>query len=60
VILPLIEAGLNKKREELESSIANIVQDQFTSIDPSVYWKFRESAIRQLKQIEKSTDIRPK
>jgi prefoldin subunit 5 len=63
VILPLIEAGLNKKREELESSIANIVQDQFTSIDPSVYWKFRESAIRQLKQIEKvnghSAEIKP-
>lgn len=63
MILPLIEAGLNKKREELESSIANIVQDQFTSIDPSVYWKFRESAIYQLKQREKinghSAEIKP-
>ncbi len=63
LILPLIEAGLNKKRDELESGIANIVQDQFTSIDPSVYWKFRESAIRQLKQKEgvngQSTKIAP-
>lgn len=49
IILPLIEAGLNKKRDELENNIANIVQDQFTNIDPSVYWKFRESAIAQLK-----------
>ncbi len=56
IILPLIEAGLNKKRDELDGAISNIIQDQFTNIDPSVHWKFRDTAIQTLKGTEGAKD----
>lgn len=55
-LLPLVEAGLNRKREELDNGITSIIQDQFTNIHPSVYWKFRDTAINHLKKSERKLE----
>ncbi len=49
-----MEAGLHRKREELDSGIASIIQDKFTNIHPSVHWKFRDVAISFLKKKEQN------
>lgn len=42
--IPLIQMGANKFLSEMENSISLTIQQEFTSIHPSVEWKFRKVA----------------
>jgi len=52
-LLPLLTAGFARKREELENRIRDIMQQQFTNIHPSVYWRFREASVNLLREKER-------
>ena len=49
-VMTFLEIALNRYQRELESSIRLLIQKEFTSIHPSVSWKFREVAEQALFQ----------
>lgn len=56
-IMPyIVSAVLRSKREE-ENLIEAILQQECTSIEPSVYWKFEEEAKRFLREQQKGNQV---
>ncbi len=51
-LMPILSAGMSRKREEMENKLRGIMQQQFTNIHPSVQWKFRQAAMNILSQQE--------
>lgn len=49
MILPIIASSLERNFKETEHKIDAIIQQEYTSIHPSVYWKFRQVVTRFLK-----------
>ncbi len=47
-IKPLFSLSLKRSIEEFNNNIQIIIQNKFTSIHPSVEWRFRESAIKYI------------
>jgi hypothetical protein len=43
-VISLLKIGLNRFRREVENSVSVFMQKEFTSIHPSVDWKFRQVA----------------
>jgi hypothetical protein len=48
--LPLIAQLLKFSRDEFNAKIENIIRDKFTSLQPSVQWKFNEAAWKHLRK----------
>ncbi|QRR03901.1 GAF domain-containing protein [Dyadobacter sandarakinus] len=44
IALPLVAQMMNSYIEEFNTEIENVVRDRFTSLQPAVQWKFRETA----------------
>ncbi len=49
-VVPLFSAAMARKMEELENAIQGIIKEHYTSIHPSVEWKFTEAAFKILEQ----------
>ena len=47
-VLPYIQESINQIYNNLENHIAAIIQQEYTSIHPSVYWKFHDEALRHV------------
>ncbi len=43
-IIPLFEMAILRRREELDNQIEAIIREKYTSLHPSVEWKFMENA----------------
>ena len=54
-IIPLITTALKRTLDEIETALEVIVQEQFTSIHPSVSWRFFDAAENLLKQKQGGT-----
>lgn len=52
-VLPLFAIAVKRSSEELESSIQNLIKEKYTSIHPTVEWKFNDAAHHMLDQISK-------
>ncbi|GAA0872115.1 hypothetical protein GCM10009117_12620 [Gangjinia marincola] len=48
-IMPFLVEAISQSRDRIEDQLELIIQDECTSIHPSVYWKFRKEAKRYLK-----------
>ena len=48
VVLPYLEDTIERLHTGFENEIAAIIQKEYTSIHPSVYWKFHEEAAKHL------------
>lgn len=46
--LDVLKSGYDKYIAGLEGQITNIIQDKYTSIHPSVQWKFQEVALKHM------------
>ncbi|HHP7240901.1 MAG TPA: GAF domain-containing protein [Cyclobacteriaceae bacterium] len=55
-VIPLFAVAVQRNAEELHTEIQSIIKEQYTSIHPSVEWKFREAAIRIITQ-QKNNEI---
>lgn len=53
-IIPLFEESLNRYNIEFENQINAYIQTEYTSLHPSVNWKFREKAIKHLTDFSQS------
>ena len=49
-VMPYIVSAVERSKEEEENLIEAIIQQECTSIHPSVYWKFREEAKNFIKE----------
>ena len=56
-IISLVKIGLNRFQREIENSISVFMQKEFTSIHPSVDWKFRQVAKMALFHKKKHIDM---
>ena len=56
-VISLLKIGLNRLRREVESSISIFMQKEFTSIHPSVDWKFRQVAKMALSHQKEHIDM---
>ncbi|SMD34495.1 hypothetical protein SAMN04488029_2042 [Reichenbachiella faecimaris] len=52
-VLPLFAIAVKRSSEELENSIQNLIKEKYTSIHPTVEWKFNNAAHEMLDQINK-------
>ena len=50
-VLPLFSIAVKRNTEEIEHSIRNIIKTKYTSIHPSVEWKFNEAAYNIYDQV---------
>ncbi len=58
-ILPLFSVALERDREEMRNKIQSTIKENYTSIHPSVEWKFREAAMHILYQQEIGEGVKP-
>jgi hypothetical protein len=47
-ILPFLTDTIDRKYSELQNEIDAIIQNEYTAIHHSVYWKFREEALKHI------------
>lgn len=52
-VLPLFAIAVKRSSEELENSIQNLIKEKYTSIHPTVEWKFNDAAHQMLDQISR-------
>lgn len=55
-VMPYIVSAVERSKEEEENLIEAIIQQECTSIHPSVYWKFEEEARHFIKEQFKGND----
>ena len=58
-LLPVFGHALERSLDEFEDRIQRMIQERFTTIHPSVYWRFREEAIRMIEIDTRSKQIQP-
>ena len=59
-VLPLFAIAVKRSSEELENTIQNLIKEKYTSIHPTVEWKFNDAAHQMLDQMaEKKSTVAP-
>ena len=58
-VVPLLSVSLKRGRDEFENSVQSIIKEQYTSIHPSVEWKFVNAAYNIITQQEAGEKIEP-
>jgi hypothetical protein len=48
VVMPFITDTIDRKFTEMQNRVQAIIQDEYTSIHPSVYWKFKKEVNKYL------------
>jgi len=51
-VIPVFEGSIKRIKEEFDNKLESIIQENYTSIHPSVKWKFNEEAQKHLFSIE--------
>ncbi|MBF0226782.1 MAG: GAF domain-containing protein [Desulfobacterales bacterium] len=60
-ILPLFAIAVRRSLDEFENNIQLLIQDKFTSIHPSIAWRFRKTVLNYLRRIkvEPMAELKP-
>jgi len=56
-LFPIFALALKRSRDDLEDKIRAVIQKEYTAIHPTVEWRFREIAAKQLNQ--STGEVRP-
>ena len=48
IVLPYLKDTIDRIHTSIENEIAAIIQQEYTSIHPSVYWKFHDEAVKHI------------
>lgn len=48
IVMPYITDTINRYYSDVQNQVDALIQNEYTTIHPSVYWKFREEAIAHL------------
>lgn len=57
VVMPYLEDTMDRLYDGIETRIQAIIQREYTSIHPSVYWKFRQEAERHIGFYKEEFDL---
>ena len=57
IVMPYLEDTMERFYTEIEMRIQAIIQREYTSIHPSVYWKFRQEAERHIGLYKENFDL---
>jgi len=55
-VIPLFKIAVKRSGEEFENKLESIIQENYTSLHPTVKWKFYEEAQQYLDSLEKGGD----
>src|SRR5690606_15895780 len=58
-VLPLFSAAVKRGREELLARVQSVILGQYTSIHPSVEWRFRKAAMNFIRQQDEGQKAEP-
>ena len=59
IAIPLFTRAIEKSAESLDTQIDKVIKEQFTAVQPSVEWKFTESAYNFIIQKQQGKDPKP-
>jgi hypothetical protein len=59
IAIPLFTRAIEKSAESLDNQIDKVIKEQFTAVQPSVEWKFTESAYNFIIQKQQGKDAKP-
>jgi hypothetical protein len=59
IAIPLFTRAIEKSAESLDNQIDKVIKEQFTAVQPSVEWKFTESAYNFIIQKQQGKDPKP-
>ncbi len=57
-VIELIEDALQKSIEHFENQVNKVIKEQFTAVQSSVEWKFANTAINYLSQLQKGEEAK--
>ncbi|NNC84181.1 MAG: GAF domain-containing protein, partial [Flavobacteriales bacterium] len=57
-ILPILAVAGNRFNEEFDNKVEAVIQERFTTIHPSVKWRFTEEAMRLISTPEHQIDLK--
>ncbi|HVW96895.1 MAG TPA: GAF domain-containing protein [Mucilaginibacter sp.] len=60
IVMPFIVDTINRKVSELQNQIQAVIQKNYTTLHPSVNWKFREEALKYILNRNAGKDYHPK
>ncbi|HEY0246065.1 MAG TPA: GAF domain-containing protein [Mucilaginibacter sp.] len=52
IVMPFLVDTLDRKVNEMQNRIQAVIQDNYTTLHPSVYWKFKREAINYIQSLE--------
>ncbi|MEL6559162.1 MAG: hypothetical protein AAFQ94_13315 [Bacteroidota bacterium] len=58
-VLPLLSIALKRSSEELENKVQSVIKEKYTSIHPTVEWKFLNAAYDIIEQRESGNEATP-
>ena len=58
-VLPLLSIALKRSSEELENKVQSVIKEKYTSIHPTVEWKFLNAAYNIIEQRESGKEVTP-
>lgn len=58
-VLPLLSIALKRSSEEMENKVQSVIKEKYTSIHPSVEWKFLNAAYNIIEQRENGMEAVP-
>jgi hypothetical protein len=58
-VLPLFSIAIRRSLVDLDNRVQQIIREEYTSIHPTVEWRFREAAMRILERTERGETAEP-
>jgi len=58
-VLPLLSIALKRSSEEMENKVQSVIKEKYTSIHPTVEWRFLNAAYNVIEQEERGLEATP-
>jgi hypothetical protein len=52
IVMPFLVDTIDRKINEIQNRIQAVIQDNYTTLHPSVYWKFKQEAINYIHSLQ--------
>jgi hypothetical protein len=56
IVMPFLVDTIDRKIHEMQNHLQAVIQDYYTTLHPSVYWKFRREAQNYIKSVNSGLD----
>jgi hypothetical protein len=56
IIMPLLIDSIDRKMQDMQNRVQALIQDHYTTLHPSVYWKFKREALNFISEANTGLD----